>query len=242
VTDEPLNSKIPWDDEDFASSSPDIVIDSITTTEIETSNDFEEDLFKYMPKVRALIDTGEDVELTIGAMADYVGVTVTRFKRLYGAAKKEMAIQTEMRFGPDLRITMIGDADGEIKRIKDELESLQRDRAAALEMADEAKADPELAKGMPRRMLQLAAMAEKDYFRAINDLSATLHKWQDRKAKLAGVEVQRKEVIHANATALLKQLYNFEAEQHRRSVVEDGTLLSPAFTVPLDEPPLPNLK
>lgn len=175
---------------------------------IQIDTEFEKDLFVYLPKVQEFIYQGRDVNESAASLARHVGIPVDRYIKIYQAAKKDIVARAELRYGSNLRVLMMDDCDREITEIRRkivELDELRKSGLEALNSGDKARKD-----SLTIEQRLYAIMEPKDYYSIYTNLTNSLHKWLEKKSKLSGEEVQRKETINSAAKAFIQELYSVE--------------------------------
>lgn len=197
-------------------------------TGIIAENQLEEDVLQYMPIIREIIKSGRDVDEPFNSIANTLGLTPTRFKRLYTAVKKEMQMQTELRGGPDIRLELIQDRDIEIKQIRQQkqdfiekhknaivkFEDMDRRRKIAIE---EGK---EFSEEMPPYELVYVYMKPDVYYKTLKGFDDAVEKHEQAKEKISGVLIQKKDIVQTGAAVLLAQLFEGKNPMERPTVVD----------------------
>ena len=210
--------------------------EALVETGLTPDNQLEEDVLQYMPAIREIIKTGRDVDESFKQIANTLGLTQTRFKRLYMAVKKEMQIQADMRGGPDLRLELMNNRDEKLARLEREraefikkhkeacelhekVQNLEHRKAHATDEEKESIYIPEI----PPYKLVYVFMKPEAYYKTLKGFDDAIAKINDSKEKLSGVLVQKKEIVKKDAAALLEALFKGKNPMQRpEDVVVDA--------------------
>jgi hypothetical protein len=187
-------------------------IEVITTEQqyaIEPETKFEEDLLIYCPKVEEMIKLGKDATESPRRLAAELGIGEQRFVTIYNAVKKEILIRSNLRLGPDQRGQLVSDCDTDIGRIRQERNAFKKEYERVLKKAE----DDGIGELTPSES-KVWAMKPTEVQRVLIEYDKLIRAYDERRAKLLGIEQQRTVSLSSEVNDLLSRMVNMEKQKN----------------------------